>query len=48
MGKEVLTLHDVEIEKYKFHRYEDPNFLNDVNADNIFISKNISASGKKL
>ena len=48
MGKEILTLHDVEIENYKFYRNEDRNFLNDVNVDNIFISKKILLVEKKL
>ena len=46
MGKEIIMSGDVKIEIHKFHCYKNSNFLNDINVDNIFISKEIY-SGKK-
>ena len=40
MSKETKTFGDIEIENHKFHFYKDPIFINDVNVDNIFVSKN--------
>ena len=44
MGKEFKTFGDTDIEKEKFYRYKNPGFLNDVDIDNILISKKISFS----
>ena len=38
---------DVKIEIHKFHCYKNSNFLNDINVDNIFISKEIYSGKKK-
>ena len=27
MGQEIITFSDIEIEKHKFHRYQNPNFF---------------------
>ena len=43
-----LMFGDIEIEKNGFHCYKNPVFLNAVNVDNIFISKNISSGENKL
>ena len=46
MGKEIITFAVIDIEKHKFHRYENSIFLNDVGIDNILIFNRIS-SGEK-
>ena len=44
MSKEIITIGDIEIEKHKFNRYKNQLFLNDVDIDNILISKKNSSS----
>ena len=46
MGKEITTFGNIDIEKYKFHHYKNPTFLNYVDIDIIFISKDISSNKK--
>ena len=42
MGKEILTFGDVEIKKNKFYRYGKSYFLEDVDIENVLVSKKIS------
>ena len=46
MVKEIITFDGIETEKHKFHHYKNLIFLNDVDIDNIFISKKISSRKK--
>ena len=41
MGKEVTTFGDTEVEKCKFHCYNNPIFINDININSIWVSNNI-------
>ena len=36
MGKEILTLGNIEIEKDKFYRHKTPNFLGDLDIEKDF------------
>ena len=36
MGKEILTLGDIEIEKNKFYHHESPIFLNDIDIEKVY------------
>ena len=46
MGKEVLTLGDIETEKHKFWIYKSPNFLEDIDIDNVLVSNKICPGEK--
>ena len=46
MDKEIIKFGDIEIEKHKFHCYENLIFLEDVDINNVLISNKIS-SGEK-
>ena len=48
MGKKVITFDEIEIEKYKFHRYKSSIFLEDVEIDNVLVSNKIFSGEKKL
>ena len=41
-----MVIGNIEIEKHKFHRYKNLILLNDIDTDNILISKKISCSVK--
>ena len=47
MGKEIITVGAIEIEKHKFQRYKNPIILEDVDIDNVLASKKISSGKKK-
>ena len=44
MGKEIIMLDDIEIEKHKFYRYESP--ISDVDIDNVLVSNKSYFGGK--
>ena len=46
MGKEIIMFDDIEIEKHKFHSYESPIFLEDVDIDSVLVSNKISSDEK--
>ena len=46
MGKEILTLANIEIEKNKFYLHKNPIFLGDVDIKKVLASNKISF-GKK-
>ena len=46
ISKEIITFGYTETENRKFHRYKNPNFLEDPNDDNILISNKISFGEK--
>ena len=48
MGKEILTIGDIEIEKDKLYRHKTPIFLEDVNINNILVSNKISSGEKAI
>ena len=39
MGKEILTLGDIEIEKNKFYRHKNPASLRDVDIEKDFVTR---------
>ena len=41
MGKEILTLEDIEIEKNKFQHHKTPIFLNHVDTEKALVSNKI-------
>ena len=41
MGKEIITFGNTEIEKYIFHHYKNPIFLEDIDTNNILISNKL-------
>ena len=43
MGKEIITLADIEVEKHKFHQYKNPISINDVD-----ISKTVVSFGSRV
>ena len=44
MGKEIVTFGNTEIEKYIFHHYKNPIFLEDMDINNILISNKTPVS----
>ena len=46
MGKEIITLVDIEAEKHKFHQHKSPISIYDVNVDRIVVSKKVSFAKK--
>ena len=46
MGKDILTFVNIEIVENKFYHYKSPIFLEDVDIENVLVSKKIS-SGEK-
>ena len=48
MGKEFLTLGDIETEKNKFYRYKSPVPLKDVDIEKVLVSNKISFGQKRL
>ena len=46
MGKSILTFSDTEIKKHKFYCYKSPDFLEDVDVDNVLVSDKISSCEK--
>ena len=47
MSKKFIGFGDIEIEKHKFSRHNNPIFQNDVDIENILIPKIIFPSEKK-
>ena len=43
MGKEILTIGDIEIEKKKFYHHKSPIFLEDVDIEKVLVSNKISS-----
>ena len=48
MGKEILMLGDIEIEKNKFFSHKSPILLKDVDIEKVLVSKNVSSGEKTL
>ena len=48
MGKEILMLGDIEIEKNKFYSHKSPILLKDVDIEKVLVSKNVSSGEKTL
>ena len=48
MGKEILMLGDIEIEKNKFYHHESSIFLEHVDIENVLVSKKISSGEKTI
>ena len=48
MGKEILTLGDIETEKNKFHSHRFPIILKDVDNEEVLVSSKVSSDEKKL
>ena len=48
MGKWILISSNIETEKHPFYHYKSPIFLDDVDTENILVSKNISSSEKAM
>ena len=48
MGKKILTLGDIEIDKNKFYCSKSPILLKDVDIGKVLISNKISFGKKKL
>ena len=48
MGKEILMLGDIEIEKNKFFSHKSPILLKDVDIKKVLVSKNVSSGEKTL
>ena len=46
MGKEILMLGDIQIEKNKFYHHKSPIFLQDVDIEKILVSNKISSDEK--
>ena len=46
MGKEILTLGNIEIEKNKLYRYKNPVALSDIDIEKVLVSKK-NSSGEK-
>ena len=44
MGREILTLEDIELKKNKSHRNRTPIFLEDVDIEKVLVSNKISFS----
>ena len=47
MGKEILTLGDIEIKKNKLYHHKSPIFLKDVDIGNLLVCKETSSHEKK-
>ena len=48
MGKKILTLGDIEIEKNKFYRHKTPILFGDVDIEKLLVSKKISFGEKTI
>ena len=46
MGKEILTFHNIEIEKNKFYRHKTLIFWGDVDIEEVLVSNKISFGEK--
>ena len=47
MGKETITLGNIEVEKHKFHQYKSPILINDVDISKI-VSNRFHLWGTKM
>ena len=47
MGKEILTLGDIEVEIHKFHRYKSPILLKDIDIGKVLVFNKIFYGEKK-
>ena len=41
MGKKIITLGDIEVEKHKFYQHKSPISIYDVNVDGIVVSNRV-------
>ena len=48
MGKEILMLGDIEIEKNKIFSHKSPILLKDVDIEKVLVSKNVSSGEKTV
>ena len=48
MGKEILMIGDIEIEKNKFYCHKSPILLKDIDIEKVLVSKKISSDEKTI